>query len=147
VNVQLPPEQADSSGSQQTMTRIQVKAQKIRLIKLLLSFAIATKHHLRGEYETDYEDFMDVLPNDLFGKRRNTLSGSCQAWSAATSTILSQTPRESSPLLGDPRSTSYHAYEDEKKYAFPLMSGFDKCISDISFSRAYKAFYTRSHAA
>jgi putative membrane protein len=104
------------------VTRLQVKNQKIRAIKLLLSYAIATKHHLRGEYETDYEDFIDVLPDNLFGKRRNTLADTCQAWSAATSAVLSRPRRgEASPLLGDPKSLNYHSYEDEKKYAFPLM--------------------------
>lgn len=35
--------------------------QKMRCIKLLLAFFVATKHHLRHEYGTDYYDCMCVL--------------------------------------------------------------------------------------
>ncbi|CAG8437722.1 7761_t:CDS:2 [Diversispora eburnea] len=38
---------------------------KINAIKLLLAFVIATKHHLRTEFGTDYEDLKDLLPDGL----------------------------------------------------------------------------------
>ncbi|KAI8142424.1 Bestrophin, RFP-TM, chloride channel-domain-containing protein [Fennellomyces sp. T-0311] len=36
--------------------------EKMRCIKLLLAFMVATKHHLRGEYGTDYDDLKELLP-------------------------------------------------------------------------------------
>ncbi|KAI8336706.1 Bestrophin, RFP-TM, chloride channel-domain-containing protein [Chlamydoabsidia padenii] len=38
--------------------------QKMRCIKLLLAFFVATKHHLRHEYGTDYYDLKELLPKD-----------------------------------------------------------------------------------
>ncbi|KAI8334386.1 Bestrophin, RFP-TM, chloride channel-domain-containing protein [Chlamydoabsidia padenii] len=38
--------------------------QKMRCIKLLLAFFVATKHHLRHEYGTDYYDLQELLPKD-----------------------------------------------------------------------------------
>ncbi|CEI90616.1 hypothetical protein RMCBS344292_04935 [Rhizopus microsporus] len=35
---------------------------KMRCIKLLLAFFVATKHHLRQEYGTDYHDLKELLP-------------------------------------------------------------------------------------
>ncbi|KAI9498515.1 Bestrophin, RFP-TM, chloride channel-domain-containing protein [Zychaea mexicana] len=36
--------------------------EKMRCVKLLLAFMVATKHHLRGEYGTDYDDLKSLLP-------------------------------------------------------------------------------------
>ncbi|KAI9262345.1 Bestrophin, RFP-TM, chloride channel-domain-containing protein [Phascolomyces articulosus] len=36
--------------------------EKMRCVKLLLAFIVATKHHLRGEYGTDYDDLKALLP-------------------------------------------------------------------------------------
>jgi hypothetical protein len=44
-----------------------LRVEKIRSLKLLLSFAIAVKHHLRAEYGTEFPDFVGVLPSN-FGK-------------------------------------------------------------------------------
>ncbi|KAG9018882.1 hypothetical protein FRB90_008647 [Tulasnella sp. 427] len=41
---------------------VDIKAEKIYLIKLLLSFVYAAVHHLRGETGLDYEDYDGVLP-------------------------------------------------------------------------------------
>lgn len=38
--------------------------EKMRCVKLLLAFAVATKRHLRAEYGTDYPDLKSLLPND-----------------------------------------------------------------------------------
>ncbi|ORZ11104.1 Bestrophin, RFP-TM, chloride channel-domain-containing protein [Absidia repens] len=38
--------------------------QKMRCIKLLLAFFVATKHHLRHEYGTNYKDLQELLPKD-----------------------------------------------------------------------------------
>ncbi|KAJ3191214.1 hypothetical protein HDU67_005959, partial [Dinochytrium kinnereticum] len=37
-------------------------AQKIAAMKLLVGFAVAVKHHLRGEHGVGYEDFAGLLP-------------------------------------------------------------------------------------
>ncbi|KAF8579457.1 hypothetical protein K439DRAFT_1654555 [Ramaria rubella] len=42
-----------------------LKQQKIRALKLLLSYAFAVKHHLRGEDGTDWPDYKDVLPSSF----------------------------------------------------------------------------------
>ncbi|KAG2224545.1 hypothetical protein INT45_004390, partial [Circinella minor] len=36
--------------------------EKMRCVKLLLAFMVATKHHLRGEYGADYDDLKELLP-------------------------------------------------------------------------------------
>ncbi|ORX56988.1 UPF0187-domain-containing protein [Hesseltinella vesiculosa] len=38
--------------------------QKMRCVKLLLAFFVATKHHLRREYGTDFYDLQELLPKD-----------------------------------------------------------------------------------
>ncbi|RHZ83081.1 hypothetical protein Glove_99g308 [Diversispora epigaea] len=38
---------------------------KIDSIRLLLAFVVATKHHLRNEFGTEYTDFRDLLPDGL----------------------------------------------------------------------------------
>jgi putative membrane protein len=117
-----PPGNATSSSK---MTRVQVKAQKIRALKLCLSFVIAVKHHLRDEYETDYDDFVDVLPADLFGKKRDPLISSLAGMTMTNSksSWTSNPPRETSPLIGQSQTMPerYGEYNDEKKYPFPLM--------------------------
>ncbi|KIO20228.1 hypothetical protein M407DRAFT_139882 [Tulasnella calospora MUT 4182] len=52
-----------SAGAPEYVT--DVKAEKIYLIKLLLSFVYATVHHLRGETGVDYEDYEGILPEQF----------------------------------------------------------------------------------
>src|ERR1700761_1097489 len=112
--------QSASSSRTAKMTRIQIKAQKIRALRLLLSYAIAVKHHLRGEYETHYDDYVDVLPVDLFGKQRDPLMPSLAGMSTSQTSKTSKPAREDSPLLGQDmmNSSSHGEYTDEKKYPF-----------------------------
>ncbi|KAL7416211.1 Bestrophin, RFP-TM, chloride channel-domain-containing protein [Mrakia frigida] len=52
-------------GPKEQMTREILKKDKIRFLKLVNAFSISTKHHLRGEPGTDYEDYNGVLPSDF----------------------------------------------------------------------------------
>jgi hypothetical protein len=82
-------------------------------------------HHLREEYETDYDDFVDVLPEDLFGRRREPLTiadilgGPKRA--NLTASLLSNPPRETTPLIGEQAPLPFFRYEEGKKYPLPLM--------------------------
>ncbi|KAG8953968.1 hypothetical protein FRC04_000952 [Tulasnella sp. 424] len=61
-----PPKQDDTHLGISTPGYVaDVKAEKIYLIKLLLSFVYATVHHLRGETGTDFEDYDGVLPENF----------------------------------------------------------------------------------
>ncbi|KAJ3118905.1 RNA polymerase II subunit A C-terminal domain phosphatase [Phlyctochytrium bullatum] len=54
-----------SLATEDALTTPQAKldhAQKIAAMKLLVGFAIAVKHHLRGEHGVGYEDFQGLLP-------------------------------------------------------------------------------------
>jgi putative membrane protein len=44
------------------------KKEKIAALRMLSGFVIAAKHHVRGEYGTEYEDLRAVLPHQLLAR-------------------------------------------------------------------------------
>ncbi|KAG6813614.1 hypothetical protein H0H92_009231 [Tricholoma furcatifolium] len=70
VSVVLPPtdeQPANSKGKTPVtdVTPAQLRRRKIEALKLALSFAYATKHYLRGEDGTKWDDFHGVLPSSF----------------------------------------------------------------------------------
>ncbi|KAG6866089.1 hypothetical protein C0991_008841 [Blastosporella zonata] len=66
VSVVLPA--ADNQATKpptSAVTPSQLRRRKIEALKLCLSFAFATKHYLRGEDGTKWEDFSGVLPSSF----------------------------------------------------------------------------------
>nr|XP_019045471.1 hypothetical protein I302_05861 [Kwoniella bestiolae CBS 10118]OCF24401.1 hypothetical protein I302_05861 [Kwoniella bestiolae CBS 10118] len=63
VNVPPPP----SDGSQPALTRRQLTAEKRKVIRLVVAFVVATKHHLRAEGGVHHEDLKGLLPPKLAG--------------------------------------------------------------------------------
>ncbi|KAG8891956.1 hypothetical protein FRB99_003217, partial [Tulasnella sp. 403] len=67
---------------------IKLRADKVRLIKLLLSYVYAVVHHLRNEPGTDYEDYEGVLPDgfeyfdSIAGLDQNTVMNRYATYSA-----------------------------------------------------------------
>ncbi|KAH6918902.1 Bestrophin, RFP-TM, chloride channel-domain-containing protein [Coprinopsis sp. MPI-PUGE-AT-0042] len=95
VSVNLPPEgevppHIKGKTPVTSMTVAQLRRRKIECLHLVLSFAFATKHYLRGEDGINYPDFIGVLPKS-FMKREDLRSGG---------------PRMGSPIgMNNPRSS------------------------------------------
>lgn len=79
IAVNLPPEgevppHIKGKTPVSSMTGAQLKRRKIECLHLVLSFAYATKHYLRGEDGINYPDFIGILPKS-FIKREYLLQG------------------------------------------------------------------------
>lgn len=141
----------NASDDKTLFTPEKLKQQKVLALKLLLSYAFAVKHHLRGEDGTKWPDYEDVLPTgfarfDQIGYDRTTntsyspassaqskspsisrkQSAKDQMWNPHTSLPNSQTP-----LLVDSHQTvEFHPYADELSLPLPMM--YDcVCISEL----------------
>jgi ion channel-forming bestrophin family protein len=70
VNVGLPPTDETPpyiKGKTPTtnVTASQLRRRKIETLKLALAFTFATKHYLRGEDGTAWDDYSDILPASI----------------------------------------------------------------------------------
>ncbi|GAA5863960.1 hypothetical protein JCM8547_005296 [Rhodosporidiobolus lusitaniae] len=45
---------------------------KVNALRLMVAFVVATKHHVRREYGTDYADLASVLPHEFLSAARST---------------------------------------------------------------------------
>lgn len=88
VVVNLPP----TTDSPPPLTRIQLTLEKKRLIRLVVAFVVATKHHLRAEGGVHHEDLkgrLTIFPTrDLHLKRRPSSSPSCRIQPKTSPQIL-----------------------------------------------------------
>lgn len=41
----------------------QEKEEKVAALRMMTGFVVAAKHHVRGEYSTDYEDLKSLCPS------------------------------------------------------------------------------------
>jgi len=154
-------ERANSASSSSNVAKHQAAAQnlgvayhlrneKIRVVRLLIAFAIATKHHLRNEPGLDHDDYSGLIPPELY---REEASG----WERVVTTSPDQTfsatnpnPRHadhrkshyspkgpvtaSTPLLTDSqRTVEFHAWSpsDRKQMPIPLIIAHE--ISRVLF--------------
>ncbi|WWC88528.1 uncharacterized protein L201_003439 [Kwoniella dendrophila CBS 6074] len=65
VSVNLPPTPTD--GSKPIITKRQLTAEKRKIIRLVVAFVVATKHHLRAEGGVHHDDLKGLLPAKLAG--------------------------------------------------------------------------------
>ncbi|WVQ65617.1 uncharacterized protein L199_003795 [Kwoniella botswanensis] len=108
VAVNLPP--LPSNGSQPAMSRRQLTAEKRKVIRLVVAFVVATKHHLRAEGGVHHDDLKGLLPSKLAGNdiRRlksaisnSSLRGQSNYGNQVTNSPDTMTPSHSTPGLID----------------------------------------------
>ncbi|KAF8522083.1 Bestrophin, RFP-TM, chloride channel-domain-containing protein [Hysterangium stoloniferum] len=124
VNVNISPTS--------TLTASALKAQKVQALRLLLSYAFAVKHHLRGEEGTEWDDYRGVLPPGFSSynpgydtiSRNGGYSSSSSIGGAGGLLVQggSITPTEYSPLLTDSHQTvECHPYADKLSLPLPMV--------------------------
>ncbi|CAG8736456.1 8692_t:CDS:1, partial [Racocetra fulgida] len=107
------------------------REEKITYIKLVLAFVVATKHHLRLEFGTNYKDYEGLLPSLSKGFQRTKFEGNAGQenvelgsgshedphhpdnlanQTSADITVLTQEPNESTNLLPKSRNQDPVAY-------------------------------------
>ena len=144
----VPPGHQGSAGDRTPLTSETLKHQKKRTLQLLLAYAYAVKHHLRGEDGTDWPDYKDVLPASFarfnetgLDRTANTsyssinsadkgasagkegCSGRKKVWN--TQEIPSDA---SAPLLTDAHQTvEFHPYADGLSLPLPMMCAPPLC--------------------
>ncbi|ODO09983.1 hypothetical protein I350_02207 [Cryptococcus amylolentus CBS 6273] len=74
VSVTLPPTPTD--GSEPLMTREQLTLEKMKVIRLVVAFVVATKHHLRAEGGVHHDDLKGLLPPRLANSHLSDLKSS-----------------------------------------------------------------------
>jgi len=118
-----------------TLTASALKAQKVQALRLLLSYAFAVKHHLRGEDGTEWDDYRGVLPagfsKDNLGYDRINRNGGYSSSSSVgkvgglhvhVARDRSIAPTESSPLLTDSHETvEFHPYANMLSLPLPMV--------------------------
>ncbi|OCF37198.1 hypothetical protein I316_01105 [Kwoniella heveanensis BCC8398] len=91
----------DDSSSRPPLTRAQLTFEKKRLIRLVVAFVVATKHHLRAEGGVHHEDLRGLLPPRLggteIGRLRSAVSNPKLQEDAQRG--LTSSPRSLSPSL------------------------------------------------
>ncbi|SCV72547.1 BQ2448_4084 [Microbotryum intermedium] len=68
---------------------------KVKALRLMVAVVVASKHHLRGEYGTDYEDLSALLPSK-FKEIAGTTGfgwGAAEADAAGSATVSAASPR------------------------------------------------------
>lgn len=89
--------------------------EKMRCMKLLLAFAVSTKHHLRREFGCDYYDLEHLLPPHWIPAAADDLEDP-----TAVNTPISkhgdEGHEEEQPLLSEPPRTSYNSATKNKKF-------------------------------
>ncbi|KIM28781.1 hypothetical protein M408DRAFT_307358, partial [Serendipita vermifera MAFF 305830] len=159
--VQLPPplprtasgsssNQAHHAAAAQNLAVAEhLKNEKIRVIKLLIAFAVASKHHLREEPGLSHEDFEGLLPPELYREEASgwerTISTSPDHIFAPTTPINPgqskprfniRKPTASTPLLTDSqRTVEYHAYHERKHMPLPLIIAHEVSRALYRFKR------------
>ncbi|KDQ06729.1 hypothetical protein BOTBODRAFT_181318 [Botryobasidium botryosum FD-172 SS1] len=135
-----------------------LRSEKIRMLKLMVSFAYAVKHHLRGERGTDYEDYKGVLvegfdrfdefgyerlldsgPGDSYGTNGQS-SGNAAAANNSRNLIRgvgTTYPDAQTPLLSNDHSTvEFHPYASNRSLPLPLVIAHELTRVIMKFKKA-----------
>ncbi|WVR06453.1 hypothetical protein IAU60_003484 [Kwoniella sp. DSM 27419] len=101
VTVALPPATPDGGPS---ITRQQLTAEKKKLVRLVVAFVMATKHHLRAEGGIHHEDLRGLLPPQLAGNDIHRLRPSASYTKLAgepvsTARDIIASPQSMTPVL------------------------------------------------
>jgi len=136
INVALPPPQSEipenlKGKTQPTtaLTAAQLRRKKVDAVKLVLSFAFAVKHYLRGEDGLDWNDYLDVMPSsflrsgidDNMALSSSTRSSSYGALMGSSITMTSK-PRTGSPERDSRASTPDATKRIRVKRSNPTLS-------------------------
>ncbi|KAK4685258.1 ion channel-forming bestrophin family protein, partial [Tremellales sp. Uapishka_1] len=71
ISVSLPPSLPPGTlAPQRAISREELTAEKKRLIRLVVAFVVATKHHLRAEGGVHHDDLQGLLPRKMLGRNR-----------------------------------------------------------------------------
>ncbi|KIJ27858.1 hypothetical protein M422DRAFT_215649 [Sphaerobolus stellatus SS14] len=123
-----------ASDDKTLLTSSNLLNEKVKTLKLLLSYAFSVKHHLRGEDGVDWPDYKDVLPPsftrfDQIGYDRTvtrsyssvSLRGRNKKTRVAAAQIIAETG-SSTPLLTDSYHTvEFHPYPDHLSLPLPMV--------------------------
>jgi len=125
---------SSASDDKTLLSPVNLKEEKIRALKLLLSYAYAVKHHLRGEVGTDWPDYKDVLPLNFarfdeigFGRTKNRVyssinSGTTTQKARIVHDDLVTDASPTTPLLTDSHHTvEFHAYPEPMSLPLPMV--------------------------
>jgi ion channel-forming bestrophin family protein len=149
-----------SSDDKTLLTPDNLKLQKVRALKLLLSYAYAVKHHLRGEEGTDWPDYEGVLPADFarfdelgFDRMANSYSSvTSRQKDASLGKKVRKIPSQpvvtnsTTPLLTDSHQTvEFHAYADQLSLPLPMVYGYAPTLSWSNTDIIMLQHYPRNH--
>jgi len=125
-----------ASDDKTLLSAANLKEQKIRTLKLLLSYAYAVKHHLRGEDGTQWPDYKDVLPPNFarfdeigFDRTENRFYSSITSFARGPNQkarivedqLIANTG-PTTPLLTDSHHTvQFHAYSEPLSLPLPMV--------------------------
>ncbi|WVQ73276.1 hypothetical protein IAR50_002844 [Cryptococcus sp. DSM 104548] len=103
VSVTLPPVPVD--GSQPPMTREQLTLEKMKVIRLVVAFVVATKHHLRAEGGVHHDDLKvsGLLPPRLANSQLSDLKPSIPLLQPLPEENI-QSPSYAPAVTGSPKS-------------------------------------------
>ncbi|KZT44138.1 UPF0187-domain-containing protein [Sistotremastrum suecicum HHB10207 ss-3] len=154
INVCLPPspEERPKLFSSSTpkgldgMSKSSIRTEKIRAIKLCVSYAFAVKHSLRGDDDVEHEDYQGILPQDILRLGHSGLPSSYNEDHIATPQtptahsqmpiVHAHTPHESDPLLGPQfRTVEFHPYAEQGAFPLPLLIAHELNRVVFSFKR------------
>ncbi|ODO05140.1 hypothetical protein L198_01828 [Cryptococcus wingfieldii CBS 7118] len=104
VAVTLPPTPTD--GSEPLMTREQLTLEKMKVIRLVVAFVVATKHHLRAEGGVHHDDLKGLLPPRLANSHLSDLKSSIPLLQPLPEENIEnvQSPSYAAAVTGSPRS-------------------------------------------
>lgn len=83
-----PPDDPAAKGKSPTppLTAVDLRRQKVRLLKLCVCYAYAVKHYLRGEDGLEWEDYAGILPATVAGLAQPSGSRKTSAWTSYAAT-------------------------------------------------------------
>lgn len=113
------------------MSKSSIRTEKIRAVKLAVSYAYAVKHSLRGDDDVEHEDYQGILPQDILrvghaglpsSYTEDRMTGTTPGPHMSSVHVNTLTHQESDPLLGPQfRTVEFHPYAEEGSYPLPLL--------------------------
>ncbi|GAA6006297.1 hypothetical protein JCM10207_000593 [Rhodosporidiobolus poonsookiae] len=89
---------------------------KVKALRLMVAFVVATKHHIRREYGTDWADLAPILPPKFLKLARTTGFG----WGAAEADHSPSSPSTVAENTNDTLSSELHRLASRRSHASNL---------------------------
>ncbi|KAL8279320.1 hypothetical protein RQP46_008357 [Phenoliferia psychrophenolica] len=102
-----------------TITDADRKA-KIMALRMMVAFVVATKHHVRAEYGTEYEDLRSVLPGKFYEHAKTNGYG---FGSAEADALAATTRGRATSVASPPSSPLSPSYAEARRAEFERLSG------------------------